>query len=830
MLQFFKLILQCFLFGLLLVLFPCSANEQSKEAVSDVSSSYDYAKDYSFFPLVKKEYNNKILNYSKKQLLSNKSFPKIKNKSVFTQANLAHKNGTKKWKNLTPGFMNVPINVIIHKDTITVGIDIGGLLQSKDAGKTWKHISHNSYSGITNNTLIDFDISPSNPNKLLIATRGGIYHSKDGGISWTRIKQNLPEPQFLTNSTYYGQIKFNANGTTVFCGIGSLWHFDSQKVPLSVQTNHPHKELFISFDGGNTFSSYIIANKPFANLKRIYTHPTNKDVAYFSFEDGEYYVTFNATDTKIFFKQIPLPSGYFLRDMSVNPFNKEQLILLLSSHEHKKKPLLYISNNCTKPTMSIKELSHLPYRGKDMLSVGFNPNKLNQILIGEAQSNAFLLSNDGGKNFERINVSDKFLHNTLDKFYTKIDTIYFGTSPYAILASKVGLWITKDNFKSLEELTMTYNQKWFGNRGVSAIGNINSLQMANNNTYFSAQDHGAWISKGDNLTQWKPLTGEDNQYKFPKQKVPWGSYTWLQNVEKIFVSSDENYIFLFALKYSSKYKSFKKEKKVFRSKNHGRSWEDITSSFGKGSIFPGGNQIKKLLFNPKDSSEQWTLFTNELYYTKNGGNSFTKITHVILPNFLKTKKIEYTDIAYDAAKDILYLSVGNTDSNFNETLYSGKTPAALYKSYDKGKTWNIFDIGQTSIKSIGLTQNSNIVVATSKTTQKPALLLTIPYNSSGFKKEYIKLTYGDTIQEIETNGLQFNFVRTDGKYVLVYANTSWIFSDLKMPQGPYLSMDNGKSFEFIQYDLPQNSLWSAAIKNKKILLGTTFGLMYYEIK
>jgi len=797
-------------------------------ALKSLQFKYDFKSDPTFIPLIK---NPNVIapEHTATHLLSNIDYQRVKNQDVATQAIVTHKKNLKRWDSLAPGFMNVPVNVVSRGNTITIGIDIGGLLQSSNAGKTWNYISYNSYSGITNNVLLDFDISPTDPQQIIIAARGGIYKTDDGGLHWEHVKSGLPEPQILTKSIYYGQIKFNADGSRIFSSIGTLWNYDSQRLPASIKSKHSMKEIYVSTDNGKSFSSYVLENSLFSNLKRIYAHPTNKDIIYFSFEDGGFYVTFNATSEKIFFKQINLPKGYFVRDMSIDPTNQEKLLLLLSSHKYKKS-LLYVSNNCSNIDMKIEKFTTLPNRGKDMLSIGFNPNKLGQVVIGETQSKSIFLSNDGGKTFTSIDLPKKFLHNTLNDFYGNIDTVYFGkSSAYAIIASKVGLWISKDNFNSFEELTMTYHEGWLGNKGVGSPANINSLKITNNNVYFSAQDHGLWVSNGKNIKEWKTLTGTDSWDKFPTQKVPWGKYTWLHKVEKVFVSDDEKYIIFNTLKYKSKHTGFKKAKKFFRSHNRGGSWEDITSNFGQGDIFPSGNKIQKVLFNSKNSDEQWVLFTNELYYSKDGGNHYSKIQNILFPKFTDNSRFEYTDIAYDANKNILYLSVGNTDSNFHKTLSLNQTPAALYRSYDKGKTWNIFNIEQSSIKSLGVTENSNIIIATSKVGQQPALLLTIPFNSKKFEKKYIKLTYGDTLDEVQTCGMQITPIKTDGKNVLAYANINWLLSDQVMPQGPYLSRDNGETFEFIQYDLPQNFIWSADIKDGMILLGTTFGLMKYDM-
>ncbi|MCF6287061.1 MAG: hypothetical protein L3K26_18025, partial [Candidatus Hydrogenedentes bacterium] len=559
-----------------------------------------------------------------------------------------------------------------------------------------------------------------------------------------------------------------------------------------------------------------------------YPHPTHPEIVYFSFKDGTFLATFNALSDSIVFEKIPLPAGYFVRDMTIDPLDSSFMALALSSATGGVTPLVYSSTNCTSSAMSIQVAPKPAGMSQDILSIAFNPQRPAQLVIGEGKNNALWVSENRGATYNKVEVPAALRHGSLQSFYGAAGSIYTGaTSGFAIVASKVGAWITHDNFATFQDLTMTYDGTYLGNKGVGTPANINSIAMCSNAVYFSAQDHGVFRSKGNDLTLWEDLTGTDNWNKFPQQEVPWGFYTWMHKPQKVFASEDESCVIFNALKYLSPDTGFRVEKKFFRTRNQGATWDDITAGFGFGDIFPSGNEIVKMLFSPSDSNEIWALFTDALYHSSNGGDSFQPLSSPLFPAF-GSLQASFSDIALDGSNNILYLSVGNFEGTFGRVLSLTSSPAAMYKSTDGGQTWTIFNSGQYSVKSVAVAGNGSVIVGGSISGGQPAQLVTIPYGQS-YQPSQVKLTLGDTVEEIATCQLQFSPISTDGPYVLAYANKSWVLSDERNPQGPYLSKDFGETFEFIQYDLPQKHIWSLGIRDGKILLGTTFGLMEYDI-
>ncbi|MCF6287060.1 MAG: hypothetical protein L3K26_18020, partial [Candidatus Hydrogenedentes bacterium] len=163
---------------------------------------------------------NQSIGTDPANFLPGPGYSPIKLPGIHQQAITAHEQGVNVWKSLAPGFVNVPVNIVLRGDTITLGIDIGGLMQSTDAGATWRNISYGVEGGFNTQHVVDFDVSPTNNGLMVVGGRGGIYRTEDGGTHWEHITQGLPRVQFLNWSIWYGQTKFNADGSRVFAAIG----------------------------------------------------------------------------------------------------------------------------------------------------------------------------------------------------------------------------------------------------------------------------------------------------------------------------------------------------------------------------------------------------------------------------------------------------------------------------------------------------------------------------------------------------------------------------------------------------------------------------------
>ncbi|MBN2640641.1 MAG: hypothetical protein JXR78_03225 [Victivallales bacterium] len=730
------------------------------------------------------------------------------------------------WKPVGPGFLNVPMNVHIDGNTILMLIDIGGLIRSTDGGKSWHYLSYSLEGGIAARNFHDFDVNPVKPDSIIICG-DYIFHSEDGGKTWNETAKGLPEFIYNQWRNSYGKIKYTSNGKTIFTAVGGGLQATNSNVKQTLGL-YTRKTIYFSRDNGVSFSKLEISGKP-SVVAKIYPHPSRSDTVYFSFRDGTIFKIDNANAEKPELVPVSIPDGYYVVDMSINPVNADELLLALNPIDGKNNASVYLlnGNNLRKISLSVdgKEKSI-----RKISSISYNPNKPTQVIIGCGGDKGLFISNDSLKTFHEFYLPQKFYANSmLGHFYGAIERVFFGKSPIAVVVSMIGAWATDDNFGSLRDLSMIYSNGTLGNRGVSSPANINNIAITRNDTFFSAQDHGAWRSASNDLSRWIPVTGLKQQKAGLLQDAPWGKYTWFWRIGNIFASDDAGIVYICCNAMMNKKKNgFEARKKFMRSHDRGETWQDITAKLGLGDVFPEGNTVVRMIFDPQDSARHWLLMSNMLFYTEDGGNHFLRQSppawdEKSKPNFW------FSDITYDAGHNVLYLSSKTNRLHFQEKLNHDMMPAALYRSFDHGKTWQPYDIGQHSIASLGVTDTGTLVVGTLKTADQPARLIIIPWGKS-YSPDMIRLTAGDTLKEISHNQIEIAPIICDGEDIFAYSNNAWIRSDRTMGQGPLLSRDGGKSFKWIVYNLPITSIWSADMKHGKILIGTTFGLMYWKYK
>ena len=734
------------------------------------------------------------------------------------------------WTHIAPGFVNVPSHVELDGDTITMLIDIGGLMQSTNGGRTWKALTYHLEGGVTGRTFFDFDISPRDGDRIVI---GGnlIYATDDGGRTWKEIRRGLPESRYGRRRNGFGQVAFTADGTRLFTATGTKPFMPVGWEKL-LSSQYERKNVYVSGGDVENFRA-IPLEEPFAPVARIQPHPNDPDVVYVSFKDGSFYRTRNATAVIPDFEKQNVPAGYFVQDMAISPEAPSRMLVTLTPKDRKTgNAAVAECRDCLAGAMSFKELPLHDEDGRkivdrEFLSIGFNPNQPRQIVVGSAYNDHILISDNGLRSVRKFSLPERFYCDGLmGNFYGNIERVFFGDSPHAVVVSRIGSWISSDNFASLEDLTMTCRDGEFGNKGMGSPANVNALAFTKNHLYFSAQDHRAWRASNDDHNAWKKITADRDNEGIPTQDAPWGQLTWFWGVERIFASDDDKIVYINADAYEKDYKGSKfwQNKKFFVSRNQGETWTDMTTHLGRGDVYPGNSLFLEVLFDERSSERQWFLFSDALFFSADGGATFTECTSPLFAPFTREERNAFSDAAFDEKHGILYLAATVADSDLDRKLEH-----ALFRSADMGKTWEPFDIGQNAVKSIGVTASGTLVVGTMKAADQPARLIVIPCGKA-YHPGMVKKTMGDTEYEISANQLSFWPVVTDGEDILAYANINWVHSDRFFAQGPLLSTDGGDSFEWMNHDLPCSNIWSAEMKDGTIVLGTIFGILETRYK
>ena len=154
-----------------------------------------------------------------KARLPNGYFTSVKIPGMEEQVKDAFASGKQYWQGVGPGYINVPMNIYVNGERILVQTD-WGLNESLDGGKSWRTISCTMFGGISHWSQYDFDVSPKDPNLIVVCGRQ-IYRTIDSGKTWAEVRRGTPEPPMLTGLLlpHFTKIKFNCDGSRIFTGI-----------------------------------------------------------------------------------------------------------------------------------------------------------------------------------------------------------------------------------------------------------------------------------------------------------------------------------------------------------------------------------------------------------------------------------------------------------------------------------------------------------------------------------------------------------------------------------------------------------------------------------
>jgi hypothetical protein len=165
-------------------------------------------------------------------LLKGRGWTQVKIPGLRDQVLNAHLNGVNAvWKNVSPGYANVIYDLRVDHGMITLILDLGGVVQSRDGGKTWKQLSYSFPSNGNYMGYFSCDVSPADSSLILSAGRN-LSCSRDGGKTWSEVYSEAL-PAFMISdqygtvsrfSSYFGRVRFNADGSRVFACLGALGH------------------------------------------------------------------------------------------------------------------------------------------------------------------------------------------------------------------------------------------------------------------------------------------------------------------------------------------------------------------------------------------------------------------------------------------------------------------------------------------------------------------------------------------------------------------------------------------------------------------------------
>jgi photosystem II stability/assembly factor-like uncharacterized protein len=165
------------------------------------------------------------------------------------------------WKLIGPGDADMVMSLSFVSDEILfAGTDIGGLYMTRDSGKTWQSCN----TGLKNYDITTPVIAdPRNPKILYVGTRGGFYKSADMGKTWKPKRNGLPDIENDTLSSPVGAIAVSSEKSgVIYMGFGYPPHRDISRLLSMKSLRKGMKGFFYrSGDGGETWKAVSLVQK-----------------------------------------------------------------------------------------------------------------------------------------------------------------------------------------------------------------------------------------------------------------------------------------------------------------------------------------------------------------------------------------------------------------------------------------------------------------------------------------------------------------------------------------------------------------------------------------
>jgi photosystem II stability/assembly factor-like uncharacterized protein len=189
--------------------------------------------------------------------------------------------------------------------TLFAALEVNGVIRSTDGGESWSdcstdlirlaqlpHLKSKIVSDTYNEGMLDghaIAISPSDPNKVIVAVRMGLFETEDGGRTWTDMEVGRFSP-----TTYGRDIKVSpVDGGTLYTA-------------LSVAAASKDGGVYRSTDKGATWSRFDRV-QVYGTIMSVALHQTDPNQVYLGARyDGEIHGTEDGGAT---WEALPLPAG-----------------------------------------------------------------------------------------------------------------------------------------------------------------------------------------------------------------------------------------------------------------------------------------------------------------------------------------------------------------------------------------------------------------------------------------------------------------------------------------------------------------------------------------
>ena len=314
------------------------------------------------------------------------------------------------WRNISDGFFKtatIGAIAVAESDSNVVYVGLGehaprgvmthsgdGVFKSTDAGRTWKKIGLELSQHISR-----IIVHPKNPEIVYVAVQGalysksqqrGLFKSIDGGATW---KNTL----FVDDKTGAVELSMDANNHRIM--YAAMW--EHGRLPWKVISGGPGSGLYKSTDSGETWEKM---------------------------KNG-------------------LPEEMGKMSIAVARSNSDKVYALIESDSNKDARGLYVSNNAGKSWSQVTDRPQLVQRAWYYIELFIDPNNENTIYVLSAPA---LRSNDGGKTWESLSGTHGDYHDLWINPANSNNFVISNDGGAAITFNKGRTWSSQSNMPTAQ--------------------------------------------------------------------------------------------------------------------------------------------------------------------------------------------------------------------------------------------------------------------------------------------------------------------------------------------------------------------------------------------
>ena len=646
---------------------------------------------------------------------------------------------------------------------------------------------------------------------------GGIWKTTDGGIVWKNVSDG-----FLKTGSVGALAVAESDPNIIYAGMG-------EACIRPVMTSHGDG-IYKSMDAGDTWSH--IGLEKSRTISQVIVHPKNAELVYVAVQGDQYTASkdrgiYRSSDGGKHWEKVLFVNDHSgVSGLSMDRTNPR--ILFASFWDHQRQPWQMRSggdgSGIYKSTDGgdtwDKLTKGLPENmGKTDVSVSAaNPKRV--YVIAEAEKGGLFRSDDGGKNFKRVNSNRVLIARSWYYIHVFADpqdenTVYVLNAPFMK---------STDGGKSFQKINVPHGD----NHGlwINPHNNKNMINANDGGANISFNGGNSWSSQKNQPTAQFYRVITDNRFPYyvyggqqdnssvaipsatSGRGIDWSDWYRVAGCESAYLAFDpDNPIDVYGGCYQGLIEKFNVITKKSRSI---MAYEYL----GLGSVAKDQkfrfNWNAPIVASPHDPN---TIYHagNVVFKTQNGGDSWDIISPDLTRNEIQKQDLGSIPFTNEAAGGEVYNTIMYLVESPHEPgiLWSGSDDGLIHMTKDGGKNWkNITPKGMDEgiVNAIELSPHHLGTAYVAFTRYKFGDLSPYIYKTTNYGKSWILKTKG-----IEKDAF-VRVVREDPiKSNLLYAGTE---------TGLYLSSNGGKNWEKFQLNLPIVPITDLTIRNNDLIAST----------